>query len=105
MCISDITVTDDELVVPFVANPDLAPGAAQALFFFDDQSIDDIGAGGVGNWEAWDQPSPFTGESEFNARQAAQNGATKLCVVAADAELTVRPGSGNCVDLPAELLP
>jgi hypothetical protein len=65
-------------------------------FFFNTVSPDQVGVTGAGNRLMYGGPSPFTGYAVAD-RPA---GATQMCVLVANPNHTIIPGSGNCFDLP-----
>lgn len=68
-------------------------------FFFDTVSPENAGAPGSGPWKIYGGSSPFT-EYHFNERPFGPYGAEKMCVLVANADHSVRLGTGNCVKLP-----
>jgi serine/threonine-protein kinase len=67
-------------------------------FFFNTVAPEEAGRPGKGPWVIYGGPRPF---SEYGINQAPE-GATQMCALVAHANLTIIPGSGNCVDLPKE---
>lgn len=68
-------------------------------FFFDTVSPENAGMPGSGPWEIYGGSSPFTGY-HFGERPFGPDGAERMCVLVANADHTVRLGTGNCVKLP-----
>jgi serine/threonine protein kinase len=65
-------------------------------FFFNTVSPENAGVPGSGPWKLYGGPHPFT-QYRVSDRPS---GATQMCALAANANHTVVPNSGNCVDLP-----
>ncbi len=65
-------------------------------FFFDTVTPDQAGVPGSGPWKLYGGPRPFT-EYAVSNRPAA---AMQVCALVANADHSVQPDSGNCVDLP-----
>ena len=96
--IDSITVANARYIVNFTATgyePDI-PGK-HMHFFFNTVPVEEAGVPGPGNWFIWAEPSPFDGYAVPDT----PNGATEMCVLVANQDHTVAPGSGNCVPLPA----
>ncbi|MGH8906888.1 MAG: Hsp70 family protein [Egibacteraceae bacterium] len=95
--INGITVAGDRYVVDWESS-----GFTSALdsehvhFYFDAVPADQAGAPGQGPWWELGPSRPFTGWRPAD-RPA---GATQLCVLVANPDHTVRPGSGGCAPLP-----
>lgn len=68
-------------------------------FFFDTVSPENAGMPGSGPWKIYGGSSPFT-EYHFGERPFGPDGAERMCVLVANADHTVRLGTGNCVKLP-----
>lgn len=68
-------------------------------FFFDTVAPEDAGVPGSGPWILYGGPSPFTGYS-FGDRPFGPDGAEQMCILVANADHSVRLGTGNCVKLP-----
>jgi serine/threonine protein kinase len=66
------------------------------LFFFNNVPPQEVGKSEKGPWIAYGGPRPFTG---YNISQRPAN-ATQMCALVVNANYTVIPGSGNCIDLP-----
>jgi hypothetical protein len=95
--IDGISVEDDRYVVGFETfgySPQL-PGQ-HVHFFFDTVLPDQAGKPGKGPWKLYGGPSPFT---EYSVGERPP-GATQMCILVANADHSVQPDSGNCVDLP-----
>jgi hypothetical protein len=65
-------------------------------FFFNTVPADQAGMPGSGPWILYGGPRPFKG---YTVTQRPQ-GATQMCALVANANHTVIPESGNCMDLP-----
>jgi hypothetical protein len=65
-------------------------------FFFDTVAPEQAGTPGSGPWAMYAGSSPFTGYGVGN-RPA---GATRLCVLVANADHSIIPRTGNCAKLP-----
>jgi hypothetical protein len=65
-------------------------------FFFNTVPPEQAGVPGQGPWKLYGGPSPFT---EYGPGDRPQ-GATQMCILVANADHSVQPNSGNCVDLP-----
>jgi serine/threonine-protein kinase len=65
-------------------------------FFFDTVTEAQAGVPGGGPWKLYGGPSPFT-EYLVSDRPA---GASRMCILVANADHSIQPGSGNCVALP-----
>jgi hypothetical protein len=65
-------------------------------FFFDTFSAEQVGPAGGGNRLMYGGPSPFTGYTQANRPAEAD----QMCVLVANPDHTVIPGSGNCFPLP-----
>ena len=105
--IDSITIADGRYVVQFRTagfDPNINGGAQghHVHFFFN--SVDppiDAGTSGpnqTGDWKIYDKPNPFTGYLVSDL--ATHAGATKMCILVADAQHAVELDTGNCVDLP-----
>lgn len=68
-------------------------------FFFDTVSPENAGMPGSGPWKIYGGSSPYTGYN-FDERPFGPYGAERMCALVANADHTVRLGSGNCVKLP-----
>ncbi len=77
-------------------------------FFFPTPSVlaDERNAGISGSdrstWIAWDDPTfgPGFAQAPFQLDEAVEVGVTELCVLVAEADHVILPGSGNCVPIP-----
>jgi hypothetical protein len=65
-------------------------------FFFDTVPVSQAGTPGLGPWAVYGGPSPFTDYTVAD-RPA---GARQMCVLVANPNHSIRPGTGNCFDLP-----
>jgi serine/threonine protein kinase len=65
-------------------------------FFFNTVAPDQAGMPGNGPWVLYGGPSPFRGLTVANRPP----GSTQLCTLVANADHSVLPKTGNCVDLP-----
>jgi hypothetical protein len=65
-------------------------------FFFNTVSQENAGVPGGGPWELYGGPSPFT---KYTAADRPA-GATQMCSLVANADHSIRPNTGNCVNLP-----
>jgi predicted outer membrane repeat protein len=68
----------------------------QVHFFFDTVAAEQAGTPGSGPWFEYAGSGPFTGYGVGN-RPA---GATRLCILVANADHSIIPGTGNCMKLP-----
>jgi hypothetical protein len=95
--INRITRTGNTYSVEY-ATVGFTPQAAgmQVHFFFDTVAVAQAGTPGSGPWVAYAGSSPFTGYGVGN-RPA---GATRLCVLVANADHSIIPGTSNCTKLP-----
>ena len=66
------------------------------LFFFNNVPPQEVGISENGPWIAYGGPRPFT---DYGISQRPAD-ATQMCALVVNANHTVIPGSGNCVDLP-----
>ncbi|NTU82738.1 MAG: hypothetical protein HGA45_25780 [Chloroflexales bacterium] len=71
-------------------------GGPHVHFFFDTVPPEQAGVPGLGPWIVYYGGSPFTGYT-VGTRPF---GARKLCILMANADHSVRQGTGNCVNLP-----
>lgn len=71
-------------------------GVVHLHFFWDTVPLANAGAPGAGPWFVYGGASPFTGYSV--AEKPA--GAKQMCVLVANPDHSVRPGTGNCFTLP-----
>jgi ABC-type transport system substrate-binding protein len=65
-------------------------------FFFNTVPPDQAGRPSAGPWIMYYGPSPFT---EYGVSDRPHD-ATQMCILVANPDHSVQPGSGNCVDLP-----
>ncbi|MGD9934975.1 MAG: serine/threonine-protein kinase [Dehalococcoidia bacterium] len=65
-------------------------------FFFDTVSVEQAGVPGGGPWVVYGGGSPF----QLSGPGDRPQGATRMCVLVANANHSIRPGTGNCVSLP-----
>ena len=94
---SGITVANGRYQVVFeVAGFSPNVTAQHVHFFFDSVPPAQAGVPGRGPWFVYGGGSPFTGYS-VPERPA---GASKMCILVANPDHSVIPGSGNCIDLP-----
>jgi len=70
--------------------------AQHVHFFFNTVPPANAGVPASGPWFVYGGPSPFTGYSVAEKPAAA----TQMCVLVANADHSVRQGTGNCIDLP-----
>ncbi len=113
-CIVGVEVdADGGLVATYVTDgytPELEPVQDHIHFYFDtvvggdERNAGTAGSGG--DWRLWDGPNPFTatggeqGRTGYTLAEGRAVGATQLCSVVADHHHAVRPGTGNCIELP-----
>jgi serine/threonine-protein kinase len=92
-----VVVNADRYVVEYhVEGFEPSPTGTHMHFFFDTVPPDQAGAGGLGPYEVYAGPNPFT-RFRVSDRPA---GATAICALVANPDHSVRLGSGNCVALP-----
>jgi hypothetical protein len=65
-------------------------------FFFDTVPVAQAGSPGGGPWAVYGGPSPFTGYRVSDKPGAAR----QMCILVANPDHSIRPGTGNCVALP-----
>jgi serine/threonine protein kinase/protein-disulfide isomerase len=65
-------------------------------FFFDTVPVEEAGVPGGGPWKLYGGPSPFTGWKLSERPE----GATQMCILVANPDHSIRPGTGNCMHLP-----
>ncbi len=95
--ITAISVTGDSYSISFQTLGFTAQMPGQHVhFFFNTVSTSDAGIPGVGPWWMHATPSPYTA-IKTSDRPA---GATQLCVLVANADHSIQPGTGNCYPLP-----
>ncbi|MBK9547129.1 MAG: Hsp70 family protein [Dehalococcoidia bacterium] len=97
--IKGITVSYGNYMVDFTTSSLVLNGVSGVVhlhFFWDTVSLANAGAPGAGPWFVYGGASPFTGYSV--AEKPA--GAKQMCVLVANPDHSVRPGTGNCFTLP-----
>ncbi len=95
--IAGITTANGRYVVEFTVRgfePDI--NDVHVHFFFNTVSPEDAGVPGQGPWIIYDTPSPFTGYAESDR----PTGANQMCILVANADHSIRLGTGNCWQLP-----
>jgi hypothetical protein len=101
--INRITVQNGRYVVDFetFGFEPLVPGQ-HVHFFFDSVPPDQAGMPGKGPWQLYPTGPGQTNASPFTLYTVAQRPthATKMCILVANPDHSVRQGTGNCVDLP-----
>ncbi len=65
-------------------------------FYFNNQTQNQVGAGGGGIWKVYGGPRPFRGYTTANLPA----GATQMCAIVANPNHTIILDTGNCIDLP-----
>jgi serine/threonine protein kinase len=95
--ISNISEQDGVYIVTYSTTgfTEQLPGV-HIHFFFDNVSPENAGLPHSGPWFVWGGPRPFDG---YNVSDKPAN-AQRLCALVANADHTVRLGTGNCVYLP-----
>ena len=95
--INSITIDGDHYVVEYETfeYTEKLPGM-HVHFFFNTVSPENAGVPGSGPWYLYGGPRPFT-KYRLSDKPAA---ATQMCALVANANHSVQPNSGNCVDLP-----
>jgi hypothetical protein len=95
--INSISIDGDHYVVEYETfeYTEQLPGM-HVHFFFNTVSPENAGVPGSGPWYLYGGPRPFT-KYRLSDRPAA---ATQMCALVANANHSVQPNSGNCVDLP-----
>ncbi len=100
---------EDQLVVPFRTQGFTADVTARHIhFFFPNypeiaEDPNNAGFGGTkpaSHWILWDDPNPFGGPTAYGIAAINEIAATEICVLVADAQHRVTPGTGNCLALP-----
>ena len=113
-CITELSVDDAGGLVAgyetFGFTPELEPTSDHLHFYFDSviggDEINAGSAGSGGDWRLWDAPNPFTatggeqGRTGYTVDDARVLGANSLCVLVADVDHAVYPGTGNCIAIP-----
>lgn len=95
--INNITIDGSDYVVDFQTTnftPQL-PGQ-HVHFFFDTVPPGQAGVPGAGKWFVYGGSSPFRGYKVVDRPVAA----TQMCILVANPDHTVQPGTGNCFKLP-----
>lgn len=96
--ITSITIDDQQRYVVDYETfefTEVLPGV-HVHFFFDTVPPENAGSPGTGPWFLYGGPRPFTGYRVTDRPAEAQ----RMCVLVANANHSVQPSSGNCVDLP-----
>ena len=96
--INSITIDDQERYIVEYETfefTEIVPGV-HIHFFFDSVAPENAGSPGSGPWYLYGGPRPFSGY-RVAERPAA---ATQMCALVANANHSVQPDSGNCMDLP-----
>lgn len=65
-------------------------------FFFNTVPVSEAGVPGSGPWYLWGGPRPFNGYTVSDK----PSGATQMCALVANADHSIQPNTGNCIDLP-----
>ena len=97
--IKGITVSNGRYWVEFTTTAlalNGVEGVTHVHFFWDTVPVSAAGVPGAGPWIVYGGPSPFTGYSVSEKPAAAK----QMCVLVANADHSVRPGTGNCFNLP-----
>ena len=102
-----------EMTVPYQTFgfvPELEPADYHLHFYLDTVVDGDERKAGAqepgGSWKLWDGLGPFTsfggenGRTGYTLADAKAEGARHLCVLVAEADHTVLPGTGNCAPIP-----
>ncbi|MCU0270390.1 MAG: Hsp70 family protein [Acidimicrobiales bacterium] len=106
ICITEIVRSGNDLEVRFVStvpltldelDGELVEGTHHAHFFFNTVPAGQAGVPGTGPWELHGSTDPFTAFAESDIPPFA----TAVCVLVANADHTVIPGTGNCEAIPA----
>jgi serine/threonine-protein kinase len=95
--ITNITLQDGRYVVNYQTGgfTEALPGE-HVHFFFDTVSPENAGVPGSGPWILYGGPRPFT---QYTAADR-PSGASQMCVLVANPNHSIQPGSGNCFPLP-----
>ena len=118
VCIFSVTAdADGNLIIPFKTfGYDANISSLHVHFFFpaypeiaaDPANAGTGGPAPAGHWKLWGaQPNPFGpggSTKPYTVADAKDIGATEICVLVADSGHAVRPDTGNCLPIPAELL-
>ena len=95
--ITGISISDGRYIVDYqVFGFEPALPGQHMHFFFDTVSVADAGVPGTGPWFLYAGPMPFTGYKVSDRPSAA----TQMCILVANADHSIVPDTGNCVDLP-----
>ncbi len=97
--ISRITVESGRYRVDFTVGSLELRGVNNVVhvhFFWDSVPVSAAGVPGTGPWYVYGGSSPFTGYTVAERPP----GARQLCVLVANPDHSIRPGTGNCVALP-----
>lgn len=91
----------------FIPSAGAAPNRHIHFFFPTASVLDDERNAGISGsdrstWIAWDDPTfgPGFAQAPFQVDDAVEAGVTELCVLVAEADHVILPGSGNCVAIP-----
>ena len=97
LLLTAISVAGDSYSISYQTNGFTAQLPGQHLhFFFNTVPTSNAGVPGTGPWWIYATPSPYTGVKLSDR----PSGATQLCVLVANADHSVQPGTGNCFPLP-----
>jgi eukaryotic-like serine/threonine-protein kinase len=95
--ITDITSNGSSYSIAFTtAGFDYGLPGTHVHFFFNTVAPEQAGVPGNGPWELYGGPSPFT---EYGTADRPA-GATQMCILVANSDHSIQPGTGNCVALP-----
>ncbi len=91
----------------FIPSAGAAPNRHIHFFFPTASVLDDERNAGISGsdrstWIAWDDPTfgPGFAQAPFHLDDAVEAGVTELCVLVAEANHVILPGTGNCVAIP-----
>ena len=95
--ITGITIAGDAYAVSYGVSgyTQQLPGS-HVHFFFDTVPVSQAGVPGSGPWILYAGPSPFTGYKVSDR----PSGATQMCILVANSDHSIEPGTGNCWPLP-----
>jgi len=93
--ITSITSSGGNYVVQYTTSYPTPPDGYHVHFFWDTVPVSAAGSPGPGPWYVYYGPIPF--QVAANQRPA---GATQLCILVANPNHSINPGTGNCVALP-----
>ncbi len=95
--ITGITIAGDAYAVSYGVSgyTQQLPGS-HVHFFFDTVPVSQAGVPGSGPWILYAGPSPFTGYKLSDK----PGGATQMCILVANSDHSIEPGTGNCWPLP-----